>query len=327
MWPSWNQAAVATAVLLVVTARARRQPGPRPLSLATGEMALVSFLYMLWRLARKLPFTREAGAYDRARALDDLERALHLPSELTIEKLVLPHGWLAEATNAFYATAHVPTLVAFLVWLYMRHRNQYGRWRNALAILTGLCLVIRFVRVAPPRLLPDLGYVDLAARHGQSVYGPAGTGVSDQFAAMPSIHVGWAMLVGIGAICASTSRGRYLVLLHPIVTALVVVATANHWWLDGAVSVGLLGLALAVDSGARRLAASVRTRRPPDQPLTSGRPSPGTAPVASELGPSARSRYQPAAATMAALSVHISGLGSEQANPAATADSVRRARS
>ena len=149
-------------------------------------------------------------------------------------------GW-RRATNTYYATVHVPATVAFLVWLFVRHRDHYPHWRNGLAIVTGFCLVIRFVRVAPPRFLPDLGYIDLSAKYGMSVYGPVGTGVSDQFAAMPSIHVAWAAVVSFGIIAASPSKWRWVFALQVILTMLAVSATGNHWWLDGIVAIALLG--------------------------------------------------------------------------------------
>jgi hypothetical protein len=119
-------------------------------------------------------------------------------------------------------------------------------------MLTAACLVIRFVRVAPPRFFPELGYIDLATRYGFSVYGPVGTGVSDQFAAMPSIHVGWAALVSFGVIAASTSRWRWLFSLHIVLTMLAVSATGNHWWLDGIAAIALLGVAVLIDRSVRR---------------------------------------------------------------------------
>ena len=116
---------------------------------------------------------------------------------------------------------------------------------------TAACLVIRYVRVAPPRFLPDLGYVDLATRYGLSVYGPVGTGVSDQFAAMPSIHVGWAALVSFGIIASSTSKWKWLFASHIVITMLAVSATGNHWWLDGIAAIALVGASLRIDSWAR----------------------------------------------------------------------------
>jgi hypothetical protein len=223
------------------------------------EFGLLAGLYAVWRLARTLPLATTSGAIGRGRRIDSLQHQLHFPTELSLQQFVLRHEWLGRFMNYYYAILHVPALIAFLVWLFVRHRDAYPRWRNALAMVTGFCLVIRFVRVAPPRFFPELGYIDLASRFGMSVYGPVGTGVSDQFAAMPSIHVGWAAVVSFGIVAAGTSRWRWVFLLHVVLTALAVSATGNHWWLDGIVAVGLLGLALTIDTRVR--AASV-ARRP-----------------------------------------------------------------
>ena len=227
--------------------------------LSAQELALVASLYSVWRLARVLPLAQDEGAIDRARQIVRFQNALHMPTELSLQHFVLRHDWLAWFTNYYYAIVHVPALIAFLVWLFVRDRERYPRWRNALAIMTGFCVVIRFIRVAPPRFLPDLGYIDLSTHYGLSLYGPVGTGVSDQFAAMPSIHVGWAALVSLGIVAVSTSRWRWLFLLHLALTMFAVSATGNHWWMDGIVAIVLLGIALAIDDGVRRLARSRRT--------------------------------------------------------------------
>ena len=79
-----------------------------------------------------------------------------------------------------------------------------------------------------------------------SVYGAGGSGISNELAAMPSLHVGWAVLVGVAAVAVSTSRWRWLVVAHPVLTVIAVVATANHWWLDGVVASMVLGIAYLV---------------------------------------------------------------------------------
>lgn len=261
-WPTWDQAAV-TAVLCGLAAFVLRRLRPTRLRgllmPAFQELALVASLYSIWRLARVLPLARAEGAIHRARQIDQLQHTLHMPTELSLQHFVLHHGWLAWFTNFYYAVAHVPALIMFLVWLFVRHRDQYSRWRNGLAILTAFCVVIRFVRVAPPRFLPDLGYIDLATHYGLSLYGPVGTGVSDQFAAMPSIHVGWAAVVSFGIVAAGTSRWRWLFLLHLALTMAVVSATGNHWWMDGIVAIVLLVVGLMIDSGVRRLVTSRRS--------------------------------------------------------------------
>jgi hypothetical protein len=72
------------------------------------------------------------------------------------------------------------------------------------------------------------------------VYGPVGTGISDQVSAMPSVHIAWAAIIGWGVIKVSSSPWRWLILLHPVLTMVVVVVTANHFWLDGLVAAALI---------------------------------------------------------------------------------------
>jgi len=152
-----------------------------------------------------------------------------------------------------------------MVWLFVRHRDRYPHIRNGLAVLTAGCLVIRYVRVAPPRLVPDLGYIDLASKFGMSVYGPVGTGVSDQLAAMPSIHVGWAAVVSVAIVTASTSRWRWWGIAHVVATMLAVSATGNHWWLDGIVAIAILAVGLRADSWVRGLLVQRRGAAVPSQ--------------------------------------------------------------
>lgn len=253
-WPTWQHAFALAAVCVVIAMTARRaRPGrfSGTVGPAAHELAIVAVLYGLWRIARKLPFASDEGAEARGYRIDDLQRTLRFPSELTLQRFVLDHELLARAINTYYAIAHVPSIIVFLVWLYVRHRPQFPHWRNVLAISTGACLVIRFWRVAPPRLL-DLGYIDLSSIYGLSVYGPVGTGVSDQYAAMPSIHVAWAAVVAFGAVASSTSPWRWLVAAHLPVTAVAVSATGHHWWLDSIVAIAIVLVAMWVDATVRR---------------------------------------------------------------------------
>jgi hypothetical protein len=122
-----------------------------------------------------------------------------------------------------------------------------------------VCLAIAFVPVAPPRFLGG-GIVDTAAEYGQSVYGG---GVSaDQLAAMPSVHVLWAVTIAWYAVKIGRSRWRFLAPLHGVLTVFVVVATGNHWWLDGVVAVAVLVVCAWFRYGvARAWPARHRTRR------------------------------------------------------------------
>jgi hypothetical protein len=269
-WVTWDQATIA-AIACVITVFVLHQFSHnkvRSVIIAScTELALISGLYTLWRLAMTFPLDHASGAIERARQIDRLQQWFHIPTELSLQHFVLRYDWLARSTNAFYAIAHVPATVAFMVWLFWRHREVYSRWRNSLAILTAACLVIRYLRVAPPRFLPELGYVDLATSYGLSVYGPVGTGVSDQFAAMPSIHVGWAALVSLGIVAASTSKWRWAFMSHLVLTIYAVSATGNHWWLDSIAAVALLVVALFIDDKWLQM---LRTKsKPIDKTLTS----------------------------------------------------------
>jgi hypothetical protein len=254
-WPSWEQAAVATVLSLVAWLVVSRLPRTRVGDAALPgfrEFALIAGLYAIWRLARLLPVTHEAGALDRARAIDTFQHHLHLPTEIAVQHFVVDHDWLARLVNGYYAVLHVPALIGFIVWAFVRHRDRYPHWRNGLVAVTAGCLVIRFLRVAPPRFIDELGFVDLSARFGLGVYGDVATGVSDQFAAMPSIHVGWAAVVALGTFALSSSPWRWVVLMHLPATVFVVAATGHHWWLDGVVAVALLGGGLLLDGTVRR---------------------------------------------------------------------------
>jgi len=255
-WPTWQQAWMTSVSLVMAYALVRRL---RPTKLteaalpAIRELIVLTGLYGFWRTAKKLPLLQSEGAMERARRIVDVQDWMGLPTELGLQEFALRYDWLGWSSAAYYITMHVPSLFAFLTWMFWRHRHDYDRWRNVLALTTAGCLVIRFWRVAPPRFLTELGYRDLSEVHDLSVYGPVGTGVSGQFAAMPSIHVAWAGVIGVGIIASSTSRWKWLFAAHLPMTLFVVAATGHHWWLDGIVALGLLAIAVAIDGGVRQV--------------------------------------------------------------------------
>ena len=235
---SWQQAAavaLALALLAGVLRVANHAVAARLVPFAT-ESSLIAALYSVWQLAGQLSVAGSTGAFARARWVDHAERDLHLPAEGSVQRLILGHPLLTQAANVYYATMHFGGLFVFLIWLFVRHRDRYAAVRTTLALTTLACLAIQLIPLAPPRLMP--GYVDTAQRYGQSVYS-LGFG-ADQLSAMPSVHVAWAVL--IAWYVARIGRGplRWLGVLHAALTTFVVVATANHWWLDGVVAVAVL---------------------------------------------------------------------------------------
>jgi len=109
-----------------------------------------------------------------------------------------------------------------------------------MAASTAICLLVSFIPVAPPRLLPGDGIVDLAARYGESVYSAVGSAAgADQLSAMPSVHVAWSIIVAWAVITRSTSHWRWLIVAHPLITVFVVVGTGNHYWADAIVAAAI----------------------------------------------------------------------------------------
>jgi hypothetical protein len=240
-----------------------RPAGRRWLVVVTAvcrETSLVLALFSIWQLAGRLSLMRLNGARGHALWLWHVERALHLPSEITLQRAFLPYPLIIKAFNVYYATVHFPALIVFLVWLFARHREHYPAVRNTVAILTAACLLIQLIPVAPPRMFEQLGFVDTALRYGQSVYGAVGSGFADQLSAMPSVHVAWAVLIAVTVLQISRNPWRWLVLVHTTLTILIVTVTANHWWLDGVVAVMLLGMAMVAEQWSRTVVTRLRAR-------------------------------------------------------------------
>jgi hypothetical protein len=261
---NWQQGTALAAVLLVGRFAAVRSRRGRRAAPYLQESAIVALLYSLWQLAASISVVGARGAFARARWIEHAQAVVGLPSERSVQSLIVGHRWLAQGCNLYYAGMHFGGLGVFLLWMFVRHRSAYARVRNVLVLLTATCLVIQLLPVAPPRLLPDLGFVDVAARYGQSVYNLSGITV-DSLSAMPSVHVGWALLIGWAVVSVSSSRHRWWVLLHPVLTIFVVVATGNHFWSDGIVAAVILAFwILAVTRiDARRMSARGTDDRDP----------------------------------------------------------------
>jgi hypothetical protein len=257
---SWQQAALlaaglgATGVLLVYAGHTvarwhwATHAGP-----FLREAGVVIGLYALWQLAGNLATGDFASAEAHARSIWSDERAVLLPDEASVQHLLLPHPLLSEAANLYYATMHFGMLIAMLVWLFARHRDGYPAVRNVMAASTAACLLISFIPVAPPRLLPGSGLVDLAARYGESVYSAAGSAAgADQLSAMPSVHVAWSLIVAWAVIVTARSRWRWLIAAHPVLTVLVVIGTGNHYWADAFMAAVIVAAVIAARALIRR---------------------------------------------------------------------------
>ncbi|MFD9126222.1 phosphatase PAP2 family protein [Kitasatospora sp. NPDC059571] len=244
---TWQTAGTASVVMLAsafAVGRGGRRPG---VTAVLREAGALLGLFALWQLVGHLSVMSTDHALDRADWIHRTELSLGLPDEVTWQRAVLPHHWLMTASNYYYATMHFGVMLVLLLWIFVRHRPYYPWLRTTVVLTTAACLLVQFLPVAPPRMLPQDGFVDVAVQYGQSVYGGAVGGVvPDQLSAMPSVHVAWCVIVAVAVIRIFRSPWRWLVVLHPLVTIAVVVVTANHFWADGVVAVGLLLVAYLV---------------------------------------------------------------------------------
>ena len=263
---SWQAAAVTAACLGGAAVGCRRASRPR-LRAAAGflqEAGVLLALFALWQLAGSYAVMGPDGAIDRAQWIWHTERAVHLPSEAGLQQAFLSHPLVVQAMNLYYAGLHFAVVISCLLWVYIWHRRQYPQVRTTLVLFTAGALLIQLVPVAPPRMLPGDNMIDTAVQYGQSVYGSVAGFNADQLSAMPSVHVGWALLVALVVVQVSRSRWRWLALGYPALTLLAVVVTANHFWLDGIAAAALLALALVVQRAGRivrhRLLAWYRAR-------------------------------------------------------------------
>jgi hypothetical protein len=226
--------------------------------------AFILFLgWVTYTAGRFVAGGREELAYENARRVWSLERLLRLPDEAAIQASAMKVPHLVEVANGYYAFVHFPLTIAVLAWLFVRHPAQYARTRRSLLWITAAALAVHLLfPLAPPRLWLWDGMTDTGVQYGLSVYGPVGTGIANQFAAMPSLHFGWSVLVAVAVVTSLRSRLRWVAVLHPVATLLVVLVTANHYLLDCLVAGALAGLAVQlatvdVVGALRRSAGSV----------------------------------------------------------------------
>lgn len=261
---------------------------------AGREVLLLGGGLLAYEASRLLGGRDVQAAFQNAGKLLHAERTLGLPGERALQDLLLHAEPLVRAANGFYAAAHLSVTALALLWLFLAHPAVYRRTRQALLGVTSVALTVYLlVPVAPPRMLP--GFVDTAAVLGPSVYGDAGaSALTNQYAALPSLHVGWALLVAGACTSAGCTRWRWLWLLHPVVTVLVVVGTGNHYWLDAGAAAALVAVAWATTGHLqppRRYSGPATSRRRharpqrPRPPCPMGRRSRSSGPAQGQLGP------------------------------------------
>jgi hypothetical protein len=215
-------------------------------------------------------------ACGRARDVLHLERFLKIDVERALNDIAVHAKPFAVFANYYYATAHFIVTIGVLVWLYKRHPLQYRPLRTVLYVANVTALAGYWLySLAPPRFLTSEGYVDtLKLFHTWGNYESGNLShASNQFAAMPSMHIGWALWAGLSLFWLARRRWvRWLGIAYPLVTLLVIMATANHFLLDAVGGAAALLLGFGAQRALSGEAAVDQAAVQP--PLTAGLPSP-----------------------------------------------------
>jgi hypothetical protein len=249
---------------------------------ALRELLLVVLAAAAYGGVRAVTEGSTATAIENGRTLLRVERSLGIAWEESLQSLVLPHAWLVTLANWVYIFGHWPVIVVSAIWLYRRHRPVYRRLRNAMFLSGGIGFVFfALLPMAPPRMTN--GFVDTVAERSTAYRGLQPPSLTNQVAAMPSLHFGWNLLVGIVLVTvAAPVAVRALGAVLPVAMALSVVATANHYVLDVAAGGTLVLLSLAaVVAVERRRVPTLREARDDERDRTPVRQRPRHAPLRS----------------------------------------------
>jgi hypothetical protein len=219
----------------------------RTIRFAGFELTLWASLYGAYLMLRNLTIGDAQEAFANASRVVELERAAGLFHEVAVQQALSAALGLEGFFDVYYMVGFGPAIAATLVWLALRHRDAYRELRTWLLLSIAIAsLSYIILPTAPPRLMHGLGIADTVGLSGHDTGSFAGIKFNP-YAAMPSMHVGWSLLVGlIGFRVARRPAVRTLFAVHPLVMALTVTATGNHYFLDSIVGILVALSAVAV---------------------------------------------------------------------------------
>jgi hypothetical protein len=247
---------VSTTTRTGTASALRRLPGAKVLRDGHAlywwvEILAIGLFYLIYSAVRNADRVRTEAAFIHAKQLMDWQAALGINHELTINEWALHFKPLVVASNYFYGSLHFIVTIGVAIYLFKKWPDDYPRWRNTIGIATAIALIgFRFWPLMPPRLLDtmpgaDYGFVDTLAKYPTlwTFNSGAMKNISNQYAAMPSVHCAWALWCA----CALVPRVKHLwakVLagLYPAMTVSVIVITANHFFLDAVGGFAILGI-------------------------------------------------------------------------------------
>ena len=246
--------------LLIQLARVWRLSGrwlPNGWLDAIRQLALFGGAYYLYRIVRGIVDGQAVLAFENARNLVDAERALGLFFEPGLQAWAEGQEWVLTFANWMYVNSHFVITTTFLIWLYIARNYAFYFVRNMFLVAMGLALVGYVAYpTAPPRFMPEWGFSDSVAQFVGEKADQSANVLYDPFAAVPSMHVAFALMIAIPAVILVKHRAlKVLWAIYPLVVTFVVMVTANHFWLDAA-----LGAVVAAASAYAASAAFARAR-------------------------------------------------------------------
>ncbi|MEV6764328.1 phosphatase PAP2 family protein [Streptomyces sp. NPDC051105] len=234
------------------------------------EVPLILLVYSCYTAGRLLARGDTSTAVDHGLAILRIEKALHLNAEHPLNRLFTREAWLGIPADFWYASLHYLVTPLILVFLFRRRAEVYRRARTWLMTSTFIGLIgFTLLPTCPPRLLDvKYGFVDTMAQYssygwwGGDASAPRGLGgMTNQYAAMPSLHCGWALWCGVMLWRHGGNRlTKVLGVAYPLLTAIVVMGTANHYFLDAVAGVFVMGVGYLVAPYVMRAADFVRVR-------------------------------------------------------------------
>jgi hypothetical protein len=255
---------------MTITAAAPRASAYRGRLRWWTELPLIAVMYALYSGARLLVRGDVDDAVEHGADILHFEQILHLDPERWFNTLFTDHAFLGVPADFAYASLHYIITPSILVWLWRRRPTHYRVARTWLLISTLIGLAgFTLVPTAPPRLLGSgHGFMDTMSQYGN--YGwwgtdasaPRGMGhLTNEYAAMPSLHVGWSLWCGIQLWRYGRSPLlRALGILYPVTTAIVVMGTANHYLMDAAAGVAVMGLGYVLARPSLRVVDALHLR-------------------------------------------------------------------
>ena len=219
-----------------------------------AEVLFIVPAYIAYQFVRGTVAADAGQAFDNATRLIDIEQRLGIFHEATLQQWILPRAWMVDAVNYIYIWGHLPVIIGVAIWLYLKHRENYALMRNAF-LISGLIALLGFstVPLAPPRYMPEFGFTDTII-NARSYYIFQNPKIVNQYAAMPSLHFGWDLLVAVAIGCNTRLRAvKVFAFFMPVLTLSGIVLTANHYFLDAAAGALVAFMGLTIAWGLRKM--------------------------------------------------------------------------